>query len=164
MFAMNFEIEGEKQLQRFLSVEIPQRIKSEMKDFYEEAGTLVVKRSEAIFDSGGSNVETAEKWAPLAPATIQAKRRRGESLKPLVASGKLSRGTEKKVDPLGVTVTNKYMDSYGKFHQSAAPRTKLPRRAFLELDQATRANIIRLLQVRIHNALNPTRATTTRLK
>lgn len=164
MFSVNFTVEGEVQLQRLLAVEIPQAIKREMADFYDEAGTLVVKRSESIFESSGSNVETADKWAKLAPATIEAKRRRGEPLKPLVASGNLSKGTDHKVDPLGVTVSNKYMDAYGKYHQSAAPRTKLPRRVFMELDQATRSNIIRLLQVRIHNAVNPKRATTTRLK
>ncbi len=164
MFGISFTVEGDIQLQRMLAVEIPQAIKREMGDFYDEAGTLVVKRSESIFASSGSNVETGEKWAKLAPSTIQAKRRRGESLKPLVASGNLSKGTEHTVSKLGVTISNKHMEAYGKFHQSSAPRTKLPRRLFLELDQATRSNIIRLLQVRIHNAINPTRATRTRLK
>lgn len=164
MFAVQFQIEGQVQLQRMLAQELPASIKSQMRDFYDDAGSLVIKHTEDIFSTSGANVETAEQWAKLAPATLEAKRRRGEPLQPLIASGKLSKGTKKRTDPLGVTVYNEQMDKYGKYHQSALPRTHLPRRAFLELDNRTRSNIIRLLQVRIHNAVNPHRATTTRLR
>lgn len=164
MFSVQFQIEGQVQLQRMLSREIPASIKSQLRDFYDDAGTLVVKRSEDIFRNSGSDVETAETWAKLSPATIEAKKKRGEPLKPLISSGKLSQGTKKRTSPMGVTVYNEQMEKYGKYHQSKLPRTHLPRRAFLELDQRTRSNVIRLLQVRIHNAVNPHRTTTTRLR
>ena len=162
--SLRFEIEGDVQLQRMLEVSIPAAMKAELKDFHTDAGSLVVQHSQELFQNSGAGIETAPVWAKLSPETVKAKLAKGYSSKPLIATGRLAGATKKQVDASGVTIYNEAMEDYGKYHQSAQPRTRLPRRAFLEIDNRTRSNIVRLLQVRIFNALNPGRATITSLR
>ncbi len=164
-FLVQFSLQGEKQLARFLGLELPRKIKIAKGNFLKRSGDIVINRSKHLFSTSGSGIETAPPWAKLAPATVRSKAKKGFSSKPLIGSGKLSSGmTKKVVTGKNVTVTNKFMNQYGKYHQSNAPRRKIPRRAFLELDNRSRTNIIRLIQTDIHNALNPGRSTTTSLK
>lgn len=101
-----------------------------------------------VFASGGTQAGAA--WAPLAPSTVLARRRRwgyygtrqsaggvGPSSPVLVWSGRLRRSFARG----GVAHIRRITSSsltwgsgvlYGVFHQSKAPRSVLPRRAPLE--------------------------------
>ncbi len=153
MIGVSFNMQGEKQLSRFLNVTLPKGIDRAKSTFYKDAGDIVIKRSKKIFASGGSTVETGPKWRPLAPSTIAQKAKRGYPSAPLIRTGALASGMKKTVKPDFVRVENKKMGAYGKYHQSTGARKKLPRRLFMELDNRSKSDIMRLLQVEIIKAL-----------
>ncbi len=134
--------------------DIPKNLKVNLLKFFKESAGIVKGHSKSAFAQSGANMESVPAWKKLATSTIKAKKARGYSSKPLVGSGALAGGMTEKITPTKVTITNKYMNDYGKYHQSNRPRKKLPRRAFMELSNDNKAEIMRSLHNAVRQALN----------
>lgn len=73
------------------------------------------------------------KWQPLQARYAVRKFRRFPGRSPLVASGAMQRGFTYTAGRQEVTVSNK--TEYFKYHQSTAPRSHLPRRQMMGINQ-----------------------------
>jgi phage virion morphogenesis protein len=117
-----------------------------------DVGEYMLRKTRQRFDREVS--PEGNKWAPLARRTIRAKRRR-------VATGKPYRTRARPEDILKDTFTLRDSITYqvsnntlavgtnikhGIFHQSTEPRTKIPRRAFLGLDEDDRTEALDLIR------------------
>jgi phage virion morphogenesis protein len=83
-------------------------------------------------------------WKPLAESTLRRRRKRGRDAKILRDTGQLYLSLTRNATSKRVEVgTNK---KYGKYHQQETPgKGKIPRRAFLGLTQADRAEIHQIM-------------------
>jgi phage gpG-like protein len=91
-------------------------------------------------------------WAPLAPSTVEAKAKAGLDPRILHATHRLRDSLttfegedhiyEARPDEMKVGSET----PYGIFHQSTAPRTKLPRRPPVEIKETTKRRWIKYLQ------------------
>jgi phage gpG-like protein len=93
--------------------------------------------SNDVFATQGADI--GARWPALAASTIKARsgshtRMIGASVgQPLVLTGKMKESFTAKVTPLSLTIGNSA--PYFKYHQSSAPRTKLPRRQMLGINE-----------------------------
>jgi phage virion morphogenesis protein len=117
-----------------------------------DLGEHLVRKTRQRFNT--STAPDGTKWQPLAPSTIKAKQRRQ-------STGKPYRTNARPADILKDTFTLRdsitYQASsaslrlgtnieYGIYHQSEEPRTRIPRRAFLGLDNADKAEAIDIIR------------------
>jgi phage virion morphogenesis protein len=103
------------------------------------------------------NTQTAPNgapWEPLAPATIKAKQRRQRTGKPYRTNANpeaILKDTFTLRDSITYLASNRSLAigtniAYGVYHQSEQPRTKIPYRPFLGLDDADRSEIIEIIR------------------
>ena len=147
MAFINFEVDGVVQLSRNLRVLATWIDK--LKPFYKDSINIVQKRSNSIFKKQGSNVEKSNKWAWLSSGTKKARDNRRWYYKQRPNNPKTLRWTWNLQDNVTKTVTSqfwifKYNAPYAVFHQRGG--RNLPKRAIIDLNNATNAKIVRTLQ------------------
>lgn len=103
------------------------------------------------FESGGQYSPEGH-WAPLAESTVAAKAAAGLDPRTLIATQRLFKSLTEAHSEDHVyhttddTMTIGSLVDYGKFHQSRAPRTRLPRRPPVAIPEQTKKHWVRLLQ------------------
>lgn len=138
-FALSFAIEGEQQLLRRF-----QGIEKEMGDwtpaFKESIETLKDIFENKVFDTQGGAI--GEKWDALDPEYQRWKSMHYPGKGILQASGAMRRAfaTMFKADQAAVWNTATYF----AYHQSKAPRSKLPRRVMMKLAESQREIVIKI--------------------
>ncbi|MEE9117845.1 MAG: phage virion morphogenesis protein [Calditrichia bacterium] len=141
MAGIKFSIDGVAVLSRSLR-NLALDIKN-TKPALEKAATRIIEHSTDMFDSGGRKIEKFPKWKPLKASTVRDKQKKGFGNKPImVRTGKLRSEFKKNVTPTLLTVQKP--TKYAIYHQRG--NKKLPKRAVLELDNATIALIVKDLQ------------------
>ena len=141
MFYLNIALDGDEKLSRILLNE-----ESKLKDFskpLQQSADIVLKDIRINFETEGGLVGG---WTPLAQATIRGRIRKGYGAAPiLVNTGKYKNSFRALVDT-SKAVIDAWGISYHKYHQSMAPRTRLPRRQTLFLREETKKEIVRFFQ------------------
>lgn len=107
---------------------------NDMKDAMEHIGQKVghYYKNDVFMSSGGA---LGKKWAPLKASTIRNKKRAGfrqNITVPLVGSGTMRDSFIAKSTKTNVIITNS--TDYFKYHQSSAPRRRLPRRQMIGIN------------------------------
>ena len=92
-------------------------------------------------------------WAKLSTASLmqKAKHYRAYANVPLIATGTMKSSFVAHTDPKHLTVTN--TAPYFVYHQSSAPRSKLPRRQMMGIDQKMKDLIKATIEADIHSKL-----------
>jgi phage gpG-like protein len=136
---LTYTIEGQKQLSRTLLI-LADRVKDWSPAFRETASTLEQIFSDDVFETEGGAIE--ERWAALSPAyeAHKAKKYPGKGL--LQATGAMRAGFTSLWRPDMAAVWNKV--AYFKYHQSNAPRTKMPRRVMIKLAEAQKQIVVKI--------------------
>jgi phage virion morphogenesis protein len=117
-----------------------------------DLGEYLLRKTRQRFDT--STAPDGTKWAPLAARTIKAKQRRAITGKPYRTKADPSailKDTFTLRDSITYQVSSNalYVGTnieYGIYHQSEEPRTRLPRRAFLGLDDEDRAEAVEIFR------------------
>lgn len=147
-FQIEWTIEGEKQLSRRLI-----GLESDLKDlrypFQQSADYLKGVFSRDVFETQGAVI--GEKWKRLSPYTVAQKARRGYPDTPLVGSGAMQRSFQTIVSSDQAVIYN--TAAYFKYHQSKAPRTRIPRRVMMKIYHGQREQIVRFFQEHIRASL-----------
>lgn len=152
MAEIRFSIDGDVQLARNLRVFVQQL--QNMEDFYQSALEAMADRSDRIFKAQGSNLQNAPSWRGLSSRTLLARTKRWGYYKKAPNGPGILRWTGTLQEDKEITVTNQFGQlaftaPYAYYHQQGAGR--LPKRAMLDLDMATNAEIVRLLQKKIND-------------
>lgn len=135
---ITWEIEGRREMSRRL-----ENVRVETDDFQPAFRKSVrdLKRyySGPVFQSQGGVI--GEPWPPLSPFTLADKARKGFGGQPtLVRTGSMKGGFETEAKKKYGVVWNS--TDYFKYHQSRRPRTKIPRRPMMKLDEWSRQTVI----------------------
>lgn len=138
MITLTATIEGDKELSRKLMT-IPNDI-SNFKEPLFKIGREVRISVDANFDSRGALF--GERWQP---------RKDNKSHPLLEKTGRMRRAFSQNLGMDYVEIYN--TADYFKFHQSNAPRKKLPRRVMLKLDQIRKIFIVKEFQAHIQKAI-----------
>lgn len=138
---LEWDIEGEKQLSKRL------RITSDgIKDFskpFQQTKDYLISAFEKSFDSRGSNIGVS--WPPLSASTIKQK---GNS-NILIQTGKMRSGFTGMFNHVMASVWNTI--PYFMYHQSNQARTRLPRRAMMNLGKEQKETIVKFFQAYIQS-------------
>lgn len=132
-----FEIEGEKQVASLI-----ENVSKKLDDFRSPltaVNNLLLSTWDKNFDSEGSTI--GEPWKKLSPRYKKRKDSKFPGKPILVATGKMRNSFRSKTGKLQTELYN--TSEYFKFHQSNKPRTKLPRRVMMKIDDKRRAEIFR---------------------
>lgn len=117
-----------------------------------DLGEYLVRKTRQRFDT--STAPDGTKWAPLTDKTKKAKQRRATTGKPYRTKADPS-AILKDTFTLRDSITYQtgsntlYVGTnieYGIYHQSEEPRTRIPRREFLGLDDADRAEAVEIFR------------------
>ncbi len=122
-----------------------------------DIGEYMLRKTRQRFDT--QTAPDGTRWAPLAPSTVKAKQRRQRTGKPYRTNASpeaILKDTFTLRDsityvPGRSSVAIGTNIGYGVYHQSDLPRTKIPKRAFLGLDDADRSEIIAIVQDHLEN-------------
>lgn len=137
--SINITVEGVKEMsQRLLTTA------GAMEDFtvpLQGAAQLLLKTFDMNFDTEGDLLE--QPWAP---------RTSGGDWPLLVKTGAMRSSFSHTVDPAQAVITN--WAPYFKYHQSSAPRKKLPRRVMMKLTEPLRTAIVKEFQSYIMGIIN----------
>ena len=144
---LQFSIQGQTQLLRKL-----EGVSEEMKNWYPEfrkTGTMLLKTFKDNFATDGGML--GKPWKPLAGTTLTQKARLGYPADILVRTGKMR-------DSFRSTPNNTYVEMdnpspYFVYHQSNQPRTKLPRRIMMHLDEKRKQMIVKIFQTAVKEKL-----------
>jgi phage gpG-like protein len=153
---LKLEVFGETELNRTM-LRFTQAVE-DMRPAFTNIHTDFLHTERAQFSSEGAAGATG-RWAPLADSTVAYKAARGLDPAILVATGALEAsltqsGSEHHI--YRVTPDTMFIGSsvdYGKFHQSRAPRTRLPRRPPVSLPENTKRVWVKMLQDHLVRAL-----------
>lgn len=147
-FQLQWEVEGHKELSRVLI-----GMESKLKDFTpplrDSAQYLEKVFSTEVFDTQGAAI--GQRWKRLSPLTVAQKARQGLSTLPLIGTGALQAAFRSAVSPLEAVISN--VAPYFKYHQSRAPRSRLPRRAMMGLGNDQKTSIVRFFQRHIRESM-----------
>lgn len=148
MLELTFEIEGEVQLLRRL-----EGIRKDLKDWrpeFKKTGSMLLKTFKENFSTQGATL--GDKWQRLASSTIREKVRLGYSgAGPLVRTGKMKRGFRSRPSSESVEISNPI--PYFGYHQSKGPRTNLPRRVMMKLDERRKQQVVKIFQSSVRHIL-----------
>lgn len=138
MITLTATIEGDKQLSRRL-MKIPDNI-GDFKEPLFKIGREVRLSVDANFSSRGALF--GERWAP----------RKDHKPHPLLEkTGTMRRAFAQNLGPMYVEIFNP--TEYFKYHQSKAPRKRLPRRVMLKLDEIRKIFIQKEFQRHIRESI-----------
>ena len=141
MLELKFRLEGDEVLARRLK-----GVSTKLKDFrtpLQKSATILLKDIRLNFETEGGMVGG---WTPLAPATIEDRRRKGFGASPILhRTGKYKRSFKGEIGRNKLTIDAFGVD-YHKYHQSNQPRTRLPRRRTLFMREQTKREIVRNFQ------------------
>lgn len=143
-FQIEWSVEGDKQLSRVL-IGMASSMKDYTTPFSQSADYLRETFSRDVFDTQGGAI--GEKWKRLSPYTVAQKARRGYPSTPLVGSGAMRESFKTLVSTDQAVVYN--TAAYFKYHQSKAPRTKLPRRLMMKLAPNLKEQVVKYFQEHI---------------
>lgn len=148
---IQFSVNGDVQLSRNLRVLVTQL--SRMSEFYSEAIDIVADKSDRIFKTAGTNVEKSPTWKTLAPSTLRAREKRWWYYKNSPRNPWTLRWTWNLQENRTINVTNDrwsftFNAPYANYHQEGWKR--LPKRAILDIDNTTGAEIVRSMQKKIN--------------
>ena len=127
--SITVRLQGDKALQRKIS-KFHNKLKNPKK-ILKESGELLVKNYQTNFQTEGSTL--GSKWKPLSAFTTAQKIRLGYGGK------KILERTGKLMKSIKILILNKFLVKVGskldyyRYHQSAAPRRKLPRRKMVDI-------------------------------
>ena len=139
--ALKFKLEGDENLSRAL-VNVGNRLKDYTEPLQRSA-KLILRDVRINFDTEGGLVGG---WAPLAESTILGRVREGFGAGPILhRTGRYKRSFKAEIGSKRAVI-GAFGVKYHKYHQSTAPRTKLPRRPTLFLRNETKAEIVREFQ------------------
>jgi phage gpG-like protein len=145
---LKIEIHGDKETMRRLAAagESLDRLPDAMR----ETGTYLREFfSGEVFASHGGAI--GKPWPRLSPSTEAKKAREFPGRPMLVRSGLMQRSFRSSFTDSSVRVGNSA--SYFKYHQSDLPRTRLPRRAMMELDAARQRAITEIVRKAVNRKL-----------
>lgn len=149
-FQLTWSIEGEKQLSRSL-----RGINESMGDwtpaFRKISRELKNVFANEVFSTKGSAV--GERWAPLSPSYLAAKRAAGYSADPLVRTGKMQKSFKTLVKADSATIWNAI--KYFQYHQSNKPRSKLPRRVMMKLGNDQKEFVVKTFHSHFIKKIKP---------
>lgn len=138
MLELRGTLEGDKELSRRF-----QQIPADIGDFKQpmtRIGREMKVATDTNFASRGATF--GERWAP----------RKDSKPHPLLEeTGKMRASFEQRIGPGYLEISNSAEQF--KYHQSNAPRTKLPRRVMLKIDQIRKVFIIKAIQEHIGRAV-----------
>ena len=141
MIQLKFSIDGADTLSRRLV-----GVQTKLKNFTEplfRSSEIILKDIRINFQTEGGLVGG---WKPLKKATVKARLREGYGAGPILhKSGAYERSFKGNIEPKRLTIDAWGID-YHKYHQSIAPRSKLPRRKTLFLRKPVREEIQRFFQ------------------
>ena len=137
-FNLSFDIEGDKQISRRLLI-ASKGFKDFRKPFDKTGKYLRDFIKEDVFETRGSVI--GETWKPLSKkyAIWKSQHYPGKGI--LEATGNMKSGFKYKANRQSVVVGN--IVDYFKFHQSNKPRTKMPRRIVMKLDEKRKQEIVK---------------------
>ncbi len=138
---LEWSIEGEKELSRKL-IGLSSDLKDLREPFQSSADYLRTVFSKDVFDTQGGAI--GEQWKRLSPYTVSQKARRGYPDTPLIGSGRMRESFKTIVSSDQAVIYNDAQ--YFKYHQSKAPRTKIPRRVMMKLHDPQKQEIVRFFQ------------------
>lgn len=148
MFRLRMDIAGEVQLDRGIA-----RFADGVSDYtpiWPVIEDEFYAEERAQFASEGA--ESGEKWAPLSEAYAQWKEVHFPGQPILRRTGDLERSLTSGSDPNSVKIEQRKQLTLGSrvpyaiYHQSIAPRTKLPRRPMINLTEGFKRGVMRHLQ------------------
>lgn len=148
-FNISWTIEGEKQISRNLLL-LAGRVKDWTPAFAETAYELKNIFSGPVFDSEGGVID--EHWAPLSKAYAYRKAKKFPGKGILEATGKMRSGFLTLWRPDMAAVWNE--TEYFKYHQSNAPRAKLPRRVMMKLAAAQREMVVKIFHTHFSSVVH----------
>lgn len=148
-FALSFSIEGEKQLSRNLLI-LADRIQDWTPAFRETASSLKAVFEEDVFKTQGGAI--GEHWSPLSAAYAHKKAQMYPGKGILEATGRMKSGFMAEFKSNYAKVWNEV--EYFKYHQSNKPRSKLPRRVMMKLDNSQKTMVIKIFQSYFHEIVN----------
>lgn len=145
-FSVNWQVQLSRNL-RLTAINL-----ADMTPFYKDAVDIVHDRSNQVFKAEWSNVEKNEKWVPLKPKTLIARSKRWGQYKATPNNPATLRWTGKLQDNIKKTILSsgwklEYLQPYAIYHQDWWKN--LPRRAIIDLSNATNNLIIKALQKKI---------------
>lgn len=147
-FQISWDIEGDKQFSRVLN-NVSHAAKDLKKPLTQSAVMLRRLFEGDVFKTEGGAIQ--RKWARLSPATVARKARSGSPFptKPLVDTGKMQRSFYTSIHSDYAVIDNNA--DYFKYHQSNKPRSKLPRRVMMRIDNERKVEIVRFFQKHLQN-------------
>lgn len=151
---LKFTIGGDVQLSRNLRL-LDDRI-SDVKGFFLDALGVVEDRTDEIFSKEGSDVKKNPKWKKLADSTKKARSNRWGYYKKSPSkpstmrwTGNLQKNRTKTANNRGGIL--KFNAPYAIYHQNGGKH--LPKRAIIDIDNSTIAEITRSLQKKIQQEI-----------
>jgi phage gpG-like protein len=133
--AIDFSIEGDKELAR--KFDFVGKKLDDLSGPLKKSANLLLKAWDLNFDREGA--ELGQKWAALDPKYSAEKRKKYGQKKILERTGKMRGNFKNHLQKFQTTLSNP--TSYFPFHQSKAPRTKLPRRVMMAIDRKRKDEI-----------------------
>lgn len=148
MFSITINVIGDKE-----EIAKLKKLGSDLHDFssaMREIGDHVVKYygGEAFASQGGVY---DDRWASLSPAYASRKARKYPGRGILVATGAMQRGFNAKPSINSVDITNSV--PYFVYHQSTAPRSKMPYRPMMQINDRVRNIVKEVIQQDINRKL-----------
>lgn len=138
---LKFSLDGSLQLSRVLFT-----VSAAVQDWtpaFEKSGEDLVRFfSYDVFESEGEAID--ETWSPLAKAYALRKEKKYPGMGILQATGTMRDSFMSQADSTSLKIWN--AAEYFKYHQSSAPRTKLPRRVMMKLTENLREMVVKNFQ------------------
>lgn len=135
---IRFSVDGQIQLSKVF-LRISTAIQDWTPALSKSAEDLIEILSYDVFETEGGAIGAV--WAPLSIEYAKQKERNWPGQGILTASGLMRDSFTSIVDSTSLTIGNSA--EYFKFHQSSAPRTKLPRRVMLRLNQDMKDMVVK---------------------
>lgn len=144
---LQFTIDGQLQLSRVL-LGLSVAVKDWTPAFEKSGEDLTRFFSYDVFESEGEAID--ENWSPLSKAYALRKEKLYPGKTILDASGLMRDSFLSQADSTSLKIWN--AAEYFKYHQSSAPRTKMPRRVMMRLTEDLREVVVKNFQTQFQEA------------
>ena len=146
---LSWQIEGTQQLSRVLKG-IGDGIKDWTPAFREASQELAKIYANDVFETRGRAI--GETWQPLSPVYLAQKVKQGYPADPLVRTGAMKGSFKTLFKADFAEVWNSA--TYFQYHQSSAPRTKLPRRVMMKLGEQQKQLVVKIFHTYWYKKVN----------